>query len=151
MYQRRAARWVRLSDLAEKIPFSRRNSSAHRAAAVRSGACCIFPTERHCSVERERCLLKEIRLLISALENALPLPRSHRRSHRRRAAAASTAGHRRTRLPHCSLYGTCATVMYSCTGVDSVAPKVTSKNTACRFFHATSSAGKVERCPSDSF
>ena len=35
--------------------------------------------------------------------------------------------------------------MYSCTGVDSVAPKVTSKNTACRFFHATSSAGKVER------
>ena len=94
--ERRAARWVRLS---EKIPFSRRNSSAHRAAAVRSGACCIFPTERHCSVERERCLLKEIRLLISALENALPLPRSHRR----RAAAASTAGHRRTRLPHCSL------------------------------------------------
>ena len=29
-------------------------------------------------------------------------------------------------------------------GVDSVAPKVTS-NTACRFFHATSSTGKVER------
>ena len=44
------------------------------------------------------------RLLISALEKtSLPLPRSHRRSHRRRAAAASTAGHRRTRLPHGSL------------------------------------------------
>ena len=71
-------------------------SSAHRAAAVRSGACCIFPTERHCSVERERCLLKEIRLLISALGNALPLPRSHRR----RAAAASTAGHRRPLTAH---------------------------------------------------
>ena len=32
-----------------------------------------------------------------------------------------------------------------CKGVDSVAPKVTSKNAACRFFHATSSTGKVER------
>ena len=43
--------------------------------------------------------------------------------------------------------------MYSCTGVDSVAPKVTSKNTACRFFHAIYiECGKSgERYPSDSF